>query len=154
MFSYVCIYDTDRFWKREMWKIEGELRFNSRERDSFRKAWHSVLLWLCLLICAGLLIDYGRIICRVSGVPFPRRRYGLWYGNSPDLQDQRRIPWQDDAHILCLPFTQGFRHSRGAIQCDIICSSISWERRWVYGPRQWSFIWYLLQNLEAGHTYL
>jgi hypothetical protein len=47
-------------------------------------------------------------ICRISGVPFFRRRDWIRYGNSFDIEDQRGISRPDDAYLLRLSLSQGF----------------------------------------------
>ena len=54
-------------------------------------------------------------LTRLSGMPLAWRWYRFWHGNTSDFKDPRGISWQDDAYILCFPFTKGLRHSCGAI---------------------------------------
>ena len=48
----------------------------------------------------------------------------------------------------------GFRHSCGALQCDVVRSSAGWEHRWDILHWQRGSVWHLLPDSEADDAHL
>lgn len=100
---------------------------------------------LCLCIMS-VVFSWQCYMCRIPSLSFFGWRYWIWYGYSLNLKDKGGVSRQDDAHILCLPISQSIWYCCGALQCNIVCPSARGKCRWVHGSRQWSSLWYLLQD--------
>merc|ERR1712032_615809 len=57
------------------------------------------------------------------------RGYWIWHGNTPHLQDQRRISGQDHEHVQRGPQPQGVGHSGGALQRHPLSAPTCGEHR-------------------------
>lgn len=88
----------------------------------------------------------------VPGIPtgaFSGRRYRFRPGHAADLEDPRRVPGQDNEHVLGDAVAEGVGHGGGAVQRDVVRAPASGEHGRIVSDRQRGAVRHLLPDPKA-----